>query len=161
MPKVNEAVIDTVLQEVDDHLELYDQSLEQLQQEQPMLAAYLFSESFEPLTEAEQDFFLYLAIVIWRSISKVYPNQEPITEEKIGEAEEKNWEILSEQKEASFQKRIDAFFEDPDQEDLLALIEDALVVEQDEMEELGLTKEGREPIFIGLKTMVDCLLPQF
>ena len=46
--------------------------------------------------------------------------------------------------------------EQTEQEDLLAFAEDAVLEEEDDPEAL-VTKEGREPIFVALKTMVDVL----
>ncbi|MBK8490068.1 MAG: hypothetical protein IPL49_03955 [Saprospirales bacterium] len=82
---------------------------------------------------------------------------DPIDQDELDEQEEVNWEILNEASSPRFQDRLDPFFDQTDQEDLLAFIEDSLVLDDSEEDEWKLTKEGREPIFIGLKTMVDCL----
>ena len=52
-----------------------------------------------------------------------------------------------------FNEKIDPFFKDYPQEDLLAFVEDSLV--QDEDSEI--TNEGRDYIFIALKTIIDSL----
>ena len=50
--------------------------------------------------------------------------------------------------------RMTVFFDDSDQEDLLAFVEDALVEDD---EDSVVTKEGREPIFVALKTVIDII----
>ena len=51
-----------------------------------------------------------------------------------------------------FRERLDVFFQDYFQEDLLAFVEDSLSEEEEEM----VTKIGREPMFVALKTIIDC-----
>ena len=48
---------------------------------------------------------------------------------------------------------MDVFFEDYAQEDMLAFVEDNLVEDEDST----ITKEGREPIFVALKSVIDVL----
>ena len=56
----------------------------------------------------------------------------------------------------NFRDRLNEFFEGSDQEDLLAFAEEAVLEDEDDPESI-VTKEGKEPIFIALKTMVDVL----
>ena len=105
------------------------------------------------LLEDEQGYLQYLALIIHESFSKVNGQIDPISEDELGEAEEANTEILEAQSAQSFRERMTPFFENYPQEDLLALVEDALM-EEEEM----LTKEGREPMFIAMKTLIDCLI---
>ena len=48
---------------------------------------------------------------------------------------------------------MDVFFENYQQEDLLAFVEDSLIDDEDEI----VTKVGREPMFVALKSIIDCL----
>ena len=52
-----------------------------------------------------------------------------------------------------FRDRMDIFFENYSQEDLLAFVEDNLVEDEDSL----VTKEGREPMFVALKSVIDIL----
>jgi len=52
-----------------------------------------------------------------------------------------------------FRERLDEFFEETKQEDLLAFIEDALLDD----EESPVSKEGREPMFVTLKAVIDTI----
>ncbi|RMG77240.1 MAG: hypothetical protein D6714_20090 [Bacteroidetes bacterium] len=126
----------------------------ELKQKEPAILAYLTSDGFGILTNPERDYLLYLALVLWRSVEAVAPAKRPVTQDEIGEAEEANWSAFNENIGKKFRDRLDVFFEQTQQEDLLAFIEDALIA--DEEDEI-LTKEGREPVFIALKTILDCL----
>jgi hypothetical protein len=79
-----------------------------------------------------------------------------VSEEELGEAEEKNFEILENSTAKNFRDRLNPFFEGTAQEDLVAFAEDA-VLEFDSDPEYVLTKDGREPIFVALKTLIDVL----
>jgi hypothetical protein len=121
-------------------------------EEERDISEFLFSESFEILTKPERDYLLFLSLVIYKSAKVYFPDQK-IYLDKIEKAEEQNWDLWSKIKTGSFKERLDPFFENTAQEDLLALIEDALFYDEDEI----LTKVGREPMFIALKTLVDVL----
>ncbi|MCI5081058.1 MAG: hypothetical protein MRY78_05170, partial [Saprospiraceae bacterium] len=102
-------------------------------------------------------YLFYLATMLWKTIyDNAAQTLPPVTETQMGKAEERNWELIEEVKSKVFRERLNVFFEDSEQEDLLAFAEDMLTLEdQDE-----LTEEGREPMFIALKSMVDCLLTE-
>ena len=60
-------------------------------------------------------------------------------------------EIINEVTSKQFRDRLNVFFEKTSQEDLLAFIEDSLLEEEEEL----VTKVGREPMFIALKSIID------
>jgi hypothetical protein len=156
---IQEATIDEVLDRLSPtEAEGYQSVLEQNQNRQPGIFSYLTAESFDILTDDEKAFMIYLALVI---LEAVYAKTEPelISPQDLEKADERNWELWGEASGKRFRERLDVFFEDSEQEDLLAFVEDSISLEQDEENEWGLTNEGREPLFIGLKTVVDCLLP--
>ncbi len=156
MTFISEQTIDQEASKLDASQQLYDDTLEQIKEQQPHVALYLMSESFELLTPKEQDYLLYLALVIWRAISQKEANSQAITEEQIGQHDEKNWELMEQSSNKKFRERLDVFFKDTPQEDLLAYIEDSLTIDSEDQEDF-LTKAGREIIFVGLKTLVDVL----
>ena len=114
----------------------------------------MLSENFKLLTQDEQAYLLYLALVIWQSTQIVQRTAFPIETDLIESKEEANWVLLHASKARRFKERLDGFFDNTTQEDLLAFIEDALIEEE---EDNFVTKEGKELLFIGLKTVVDCL----
>ncbi len=149
---VSEKIIDSV----SDALEAadFEREIEILGKEQPALLGYVFSEDFELLTREEREYMLYLLIVLWKSIEQVEGELPVIHADNLSEAEERNWELLDPVTETRFRDRMNVFFEDSDQEDLLAFIEDALIEDDDDS---VVTKEGREPMFVALKSVVDVL----
>jgi len=157
MKFVSEDIIDAVIEELEAFSdEQYEQQMEAFAEAQPVLFAWLFSEHFDLLNEDEKGYLQYLALIAWNSIVKVNGLLEAVSEEQIGEAEEKNYEMLELSAGKKFRDRLDPFFEDSDQEDLIAFAEEAVLEDEEDPESL-VTKEGREPIFIALKSMVDAL----
>ncbi|MCB9305239.1 MAG: hypothetical protein H6565_01450 [Lewinellaceae bacterium] len=157
MQFVSEKIIDAAidgLEELDD--ELYEQRMEDFAEAQPVIFAWLFSEQFELLTEDEKGYLQYLALIVWLSVTKVNGEADAVSEEQIGEAEERNFETLEKSTAKKFRDRLDPFFEGSTQEDLLAFAEEAVLEAEDDPESL-VSKEAREPIFVALKTMIDVL----
>lgn len=148
-------IIDEVTEELSASEKALEHTLDLMNQEQPVLLAYLFSENFEVFTEREREFLLFLSCVIWKSIFRVFGSQAVVTETHLSTAEDHNWEMLQGVTARQFRERLTVFFEEhPAEEELLAFIEDAILDD----EESPVTKEGREPIFVSLKSIVDCLL---
>ena len=157
MEFVSEKVIDAVIEQLEDFSdEQYEQQMEAFAEAQPVLFAWLFSEQFDLLNEEEKGYLQYLSLITWRSIVQANGTPEAVSEEQIGEAEEKNFEILEGSTAKKFRDRLNPFFENTPQEDLLAFAEEAVLEDEDNPESL-VTKEGREPIFVALKTMIDVL----
>ncbi len=158
MQFVSEKIIDGVIEKLDSLTDTnYENRMATFAESQPVLTAYLFDdENFELLTEDEQGFMQYLALIVWESILKVNGTTPEVGEDQIGEAEEKNYEILEGTTAKKFRDRLDPFFENYKQEDLLAFVEDAVCEDEDDPESM-VTKEGREPIFISVKTVIDVL----
>lgn len=116
--------------------------------------SYLITGGENLLTENEKQYQFYLALIIWYAVSAVV--EEPLAdldEEFIGKVDEDNWEIFNATKGKSFHDKLNVFFDEYPQEDLLAFVEDALAEED---EEDDLSAEGRPLIFVQLKTLIDC-----
>ncbi|MBX2872160.1 MAG: hypothetical protein KTR30_08670 [Saprospiraceae bacterium] len=155
MEFVPEKIIDEVALSLEGSAGAYEEAVELLREEQPVILAYLFNEELKIFTQGEKEYMLYLILVIWKAIKASNPDEVPATSANSFTAkEEKNWEILQAQKKRTFRDKLDVFFDQYPQEDLLAFVEDALV--EDEEDESVVTKEGREAVFVILKTVVDC-----
>ncbi len=151
---VPEHIIDQVSEEVGAEEKGYDEALAALKKEQPIVLAYLFSESFEVFSQKEREYLLFLVMVVYQSVRKCR-SVEPVGAEALESAEEKNWSMMEGVKAKRFRDRLDVFFEGYPQEDLLAFAEDSLIDADAEDTELVL-KESREPLFIILKSLIDC-----
>jgi len=153
MQFISESVIDQKSNEIGE-AENFSFFVQSLKTKQPALLAYLFSESFELLTQQEKEYTMFLTLVIWEAVQVVHPEQASIKPKMIEKAEDANWEKLNDSKGKDFRAKLDVFFQDTTQEDLLAFVEDALVHDEDEI----ISKEGREYVFVSLKTVIDCLI---
>lgn len=157
MKFVSEEVIDAVIEALEEYSdEQYEKQMEEFAEAQPVIFAWLFSEDFELLTDDEKGYLQYLSLIAWISAEQVNGPLEAVSEEQIGEAEEKNYAVLEASTAKKFRDRLDPFFEGTPQEDLLAFAEEAVLENEDDPDSL-VSKEGREPIFIALKTIVDVL----
>ncbi len=151
MKFIEQDVIDEVIEELSASAEKQQAFIEQFQEEQPMVFAYLFSESFDSFTEEEKDLLLFIALVNWQSITRVHPDCPQLDEKIISEAEEENWEMIEDLKHKSFQHKLDFFFEDYPQEDLLAVAEDLIIDDDDQF----ITQIAKEAIFVSAKSIID------
>ncbi|MCO6476614.1 MAG: hypothetical protein J5I94_08325 [Phaeodactylibacter sp.] len=136
--------------------ENYERTVEEMQAAQPVLLSYFFTENFEVFTRKEQEYLFYLLLVAWRAITLSGEDLPPVTEQQLAQAEEENWEQLQGVRAKGFHERLNVFFEGYPQEDLLAFAEDALAEEEAEEAPL-VTQEGREALFVSLKSAIDCL----
>lgn len=158
MKFISEKVIDAVIEHLDQlNEDQFERQMEAFAQAQPVIIAYLFNdENFHLLTEDEKGFLQYLCLIAWTAVEKVNGSSEPVGEDLIGELEEKNYALLEASEGKNFRDRLDPFFENYDQEDLIAFVEEAVLEDENDPEAL-VTKEGRETIFIAAKTVIDAL----
>ncbi|GIV32258.1 MAG: hypothetical protein KatS3mg030_560 [Saprospiraceae bacterium] len=157
---VRESTIDKILEAFEANANLYEEAAREFASEQPELLQYLMEVPEGVLTPEETEYLMYLSLVVWKAVKAEYgqtPNRpEPGDIEKVEEA---NWELIESQKKGSFRRKLDVFFENTKQEDLLAFIEDVLDTSEPDPDEepSPVTKEGAVPMFIALKTLVDLL----
>ncbi len=158
MRVVSDAVIDSVLDELEEYDETeYERQVSAFAREQPYLFAYLHSEdNFHLLTEEEKGYVQYLGLVVWLSVSRVNGTLPLVESEQIGVAEERNYERIETASGRGFEDRIAVFYEHTDQEALLNFAVEAVMEEEGE-QDLVVTPEGREIIFVAVKTVIDVL----
>lgn len=144
--------------------EIIDQSIERIQQmdfedafkqfsqKHPLLVSYLGGEQFAVLEETEYQILLFEAMIIAECFPEVDFGNDETTAELLEECESANWAAFDNDDQGSFHDRLDIFFEDTDEEDLLAFIEDSLV---DDEESEPIHAASKEIIFITLKSLVD------
>jgi len=113
---------------------------------------YLNSETFSSLKEDEHQLLFFINSVIYHACKEQLEDDYEFDIEDYQEFEEQNWSIREGSK--SWEEAVNTFFEDYEEEDLLAFIEDMLVEEEEET----LTQIGKEVIFISAKSYVDFFL---
>ncbi len=158
MKFVPEEAIDAVLDQLEEYSdEQYEHAMEAFSQAQPYVFTYLFSDdNFHLLTEEEKGYVQYLGLVTWLAVRRVNGDVPLVDNEAIGLAEERNYERLETSPAHRFEERLEGFFEDTDQEALLSFAVEA-VMEDGEEEALVVTPEGREAVFVAVKTVIDVL----
>ena len=157
MKFISENIIESVAEEIGQSEEHFKNATIELQQEQPTIAGFIFSENFDLFTQAEKELLLFMVLVIFKSIKKENGDLQNPDAEDLGKKEEKNWDLLNSVTAKKFRERMDIFFENYHQEDLLAFVEDALTEEDESL----VTKIGREPMFVALKSIIDCWCDSF
>ncbi len=152
MKFVSEATIDRIVEEMEANKDAYQ--IEDFIDRQPVVLSYLFSGNFAGLTKKEKEYMLLLGVIILAAVYETEPDVLPVAQDTIGHLEDYNWDIYEHTPEGSFREKLNAFFEDYYQEDLLAFVEDALMADS---EDLALPKEAQAIMFITLKTVIDGL----
>ncbi len=150
---ITESIIDHIVEQYSKDTEHYETSLNELMDSQPALLAFLTQESSEVLTEEEKDIAWYLILIIIRACQDEDNTISELDDNFLSENEETNWEVYQETPKGSFRDRITALFENYEQEDLLAFVEDSLETDEDS----PVTNVGREVIFIMAKSVIDTI----
>ena len=156
---IPESTIEQVLEKFENQAVDFELAIRDFGERQPALLSFLVADSEGALSEDEQDFMLYLAAVIFTAVEKETPDLPAISPDEIAGTEEANWELFETTKGKPFRERLNIFFENYPQEDLLAFVEDALAAEaeDEEGETFSMTPESQEPMFVALKTVIDVL----
>ena len=150
---VDEMTIEKIVEKLGNNAAAVQNLIDNYSSTEPALLGYFFSEDTHAFTNPEREWMLFLLMVILES-SKVNSEKEVFSEKIILDTEEKNWTILQQSSGKTFRDRLDIFFDNYKQEDLLAFVEDSVTDTEDEI----ISKEGREPMFIMLKTIIDVLI---
>jgi hypothetical protein len=151
---ISEDMIDAVILKLE--TADFEQEVAFLGEKQPILLGYVLSEDFELLTNAEREWLLYLVLVVYQAIESGGKKIDPLSKNDLEAAEEANFERLETVTAKRFRDRMTPFFEGYPQEDLLAFVEDSLTEDEEDTDNF-LTKEGREPMFVALKSVIDVL----
>jgi hypothetical protein len=137
-----------------------DEKLKEIELKQPSIFAYLTSEDETYLLgNAEKDILYYLSIVIWEAVKQELEMPQRLSMKVVDKIQFENWTVLEEYTHPKGQS-LDDFFEPiigyHEQAELLYFICDG--IENANEDEEIITKDSLLPIFIMLKTVVDCLL---
>ena len=154
MEFIKEELIEKTVAQLGENESAFAESLKELENEQPALLSYIISEDTHAFTNTEKEWLLFAAVVIFKTLQPLIQKERMISEKEVLDSEEANWEMLQSTNSKSFRDRLTPFFEATKQEDLLAFIEDGLILEE---EDDIISSEGREPLFIMLKTITDVL----
>ncbi|MBK6500641.1 MAG: hypothetical protein KAX53_02145 [Saprospiraceae bacterium] len=152
MVTIPESIINDIIDQYQDE-QKYLTDLKQLSSEQPDLIAFIDQENYSLLTNDEIALLEYLTLVIYFSSMKMIEKTIQIQGKSLEAAEEDNWNTFNEITAKSFFNKLDSFFKDYPQEDLLALVEDSIQQDEDNI----VTPVGREIIFVACKSIIDTI----
>jgi len=111
---------------------------------------YVNSDSFKSLSQEAKQLLFFLSSTIYNSCLDLSEELPDFEIEAYQEIEESNWTFREKTKTWSATK--DLYFEDFDEEDLLAFVEDMLAEEESEISDIG-----KEIIFITSKSYIEYL----
>ena len=152
MVTIPESIINDIIDQYQDEVK-YLTDLKHLSSEQPVLIAFIDQENYSLLTNDEIALLEYLTLVIYFSSMKMIEKTIQIQGKSLEAAEEDNWNKFNEITAKSFFNKLDSFFKDYPQEDLLALVEDSIQQDEDNI----VTPVGREIIFVACKSIIDTI----
>lgn len=152
MVTIPESIINDIIDQYQDEVK-YLTDLKHLASEQPDLIAFIDQENYSLLTNDEIALLEYLTLVIYFSSMKMIEKTIQIQGKSLEVAEEDNWNKFNEITAKSFFNKLDSFFKDYPQEDLLALVEDSIQQDEDNI----VTPVGREIIFVACKSIIDTI----
>lgn len=152
MVTIPESIINDIIDQYQDEVK-YLTDLKHLASEQPDLIAFIDQENYSLLTNDEIALLEYLTLVIYFSSMKMIEKTIQIQGKSLEVAEEDNWNTFNEITAKSFFNKLDSFFKDYPQEDLLALVEDSIQQDEDNI----VTPVGREIIFVACKSIIDTI----
>jgi len=150
---IPESIIEEVIGHYDSDKKGYESSMTEIMEQQPALIAFLSQESNDVLTEDEKDILWYLILIIIISTKRQGIAVSELSDVDLGNIEETNWQVLQTQPKGTFRDKVTVFFDDYEQEDLLAFVEDSLELD----DESPITSVGRDVIFISAKTVIDTI----
>lgn len=135
------------------------EKLEEINSKQPGIFSYILSEKETYLFSKEEKAILYyLIIVIWEAVNQELEMPQRIGMKVIDEIQFENWKAIEELKHPQNQP-LDDFFEPfigtHIEAELLYFVCDGL--EEIEVEEKVIAKDGLFPLYTMLKTVVDAL----
>lgn len=133
--------------------DLFLKCRQQMIDNEPALAAFLTQESMDILNDDEYDLLWFITTLIYTVFTEENKLDKALEAAVLDETEEVNWDLLNEKENAAFSDRLDLFFEETEQEDLMAFLEDCTEPDED----VDITPVGREIIFIAGATLLNVL----
>jgi len=131
----------------------FEAELASFKEKYPVLHSYLLNEQLSLLTEEEYQILWFDAMVLVRSFELADLIPTSITAIDLEDFESNNWSLFENSKPMGFRDKLNIFFEQTEQEDLLAFVEDSLADD----EEMPISSAAKEIIFISLLSILDVL----
>lgn len=128
-----------------------------MQEEQPIVMAYLLAVDHDLLNQDERELLFYLGTVVWQIMSQGSRPLPSVAEESLEKSEARNIamvEYLQDESEAGFLDATGTITDNYGQPEVLRYVLEALI---EEPEEGGVIRdESVGAMFLDLKTVIDC-----
>ncbi len=139
-----------MMDQLDQKEQLFFDTQNEILESQPAVAAMFGDDELTLLSDDEFDLLWFVVVTVYFALSQKY--RVPIADiNKLGLAEEKNWEVLGKDPGQPWRKRLDPFYEGYPQEDLLSFLEDSI----DSDEDLQISGAAKEVLFVTAKSILD------
>lgn len=149
---ISEAIIEQTILALEEE-SYYQSYLESLTTNQEDLFIFYQSENFEVLLQEEYDLMIFMTLVIFGSIERSIDKPlDLIPIKKIEDQEEVHWMMMQQANSNTFRDRVTIFFDKSKQEELLAFVEDSLVLD----DESSISAVGREILFVNMSAIIEC-----
>jgi hypothetical protein len=152
MQFIGEEIIDQYIQRYESE-SAYLEDFGLMLEEQLDVQAYIDHENYSLLKNEEIALMEYLSTIIYFSSKEVIGAIPKLYGNTLENFEEKNWDVFNEGNSKNFSSVLDKFFEGYEQEDLLALVEDSIVPDDENL----VTSVGSEIICVACKSIIDSL----
>jgi hypothetical protein len=152
-PYISAEDIMEMMDKVDENEKLFINAQDNLLNDHRAISALISDENLELLSDDEYDLLWFVLVTCYLCI-KQKGEIDAIDVKRLEEIEEANWAIMEQNQTLPWKKRLDPYFLNYPQEDLLAFIEDSF--ESDE--ELQISGPAREVLFVTAKSCIDALL---
>lgn len=136
---------------IDNYLQSLEDNVNDIFLEEEVFLAYLASDNFDVLNDAERKVMFFCCEVIFHAYKNCHGECPELDMAVFYINEETNWTTREEA--SSWEACKDEFFKSTEEEDMLAFVEDILVDDEEE----DMTDIGKEFIFILCKSYIDTI----
>lgn len=149
---ISESIIQEILTAYED-TNVLESDFQILAAEQPIILGFVSKENTALLTENENALLEFLSLVIYQAVKKGTVSIPVIDPESLEEQDELSWTLWNNYISKNIKTAFDHLFESTHQEDLLALVEDTLQQDEDQV----ISSVGREIIAVSCFTLIETL----
>ena len=143
---IEEKIIETVLSELEEQADYRYELMDRFEKLYEEYLIYLEQEIVPMLTEHETDVFFFIHSVITESFMRTDQEVHIFDMDDFFDAEETMWAQFEDNIKLPFRDRITPVYNEVDEEDALAFVEDLLVEPEDDEEE-AISASGRDIIW--------------
>jgi hypothetical protein len=136
--------------------------INQMRVEQPVVLVYLLAVDDSIFNEHEREIIFYLGMVVWQMMKQSKRRLRKVTEKKLMQAEEANFDFLecfSASPEADFESATETMLATYPEPEVLRYIVEAIMEEEDyDPDDPPIREEYRGLAFVHLKTVLDAFI---